>query len=280
MEVSTKRSIYVAFSFAAIIVLISASILCMNLIPAYAIPYDGTKPMVTLSWDHGFLTQYKPMLQACKMNVIGTIYAGTIRSANPNFMNWTQLHTLGNCGFELASHSRAHAVETKGLSSLQLRSEIYGSKQDLIKQGFNVYGFVPPIGATNQTVISGYIKPNYQYTMFATPALNNKTTIANTQKTYGITILAGYTLGDLNPLALGQINSYQQFLNTLQIAISHKYWLIVHVHDILPDGTTNFKNYQGPTSQSFFNATLNTIHQYQQNGTIIVEPQCKGLGLC
>lgn len=261
------------------LILISITLLPINSVSATQAKYDGTKPMVTLSWDHAFLTQYQPMLEACQMHINGTVYVVTDRSINPNFMNWNQIHTIGNCGFEMASHSRIHLVETS-LSASQLTSEIIKSKQDLTAQNFTTFGFIPPNGAINQTTFYNYIRPNYQYTMFIQGGLNNMTTITGTIKFNGEPILKGYTLGDLNPSQLGQISSYSQFLNVLHYAIIHKSWMIVHVHDILPDGSTNFRGYQAPTSSSFFNQTLNTIYQYQQNGTIITGTQCQGLGFC
>jgi len=248
--------------------------------------YDGTIGMISIGLDHGFNSQLEPAQYMISKGVTGTVYVVTNRDNNQNFMPWSELSTLYNDGFEMASHSRSHLIESK-LSLPQLYSEINGSKTDLANHSMNVCGFVPPSSSINKTTTQ-IIKGNYQYTMmsngiakgtFKVGPLNTLSTISGSTKNFGIPILIAMTVGNMDQNNLGNLKNFSAIKTQIDNAISSKSLIIIHFHDILPDNQTSFFGTQIPTSNSLFDQTIDYIKEQQDSGNLTISTQSEALGL-
>jgi len=260
--------------------------LSINNASATTSKYDGTIGMVSIGLDHGFDSQWEPAQYMISKGIPATVYVVTNREQNPNFMSWTQLWSLNNNGFEMASHSRIHLIENK-LSLPELYSEINGSKSDMTNQGMLICGFVPPSSEINKTTVQ-IINGNYQYTMmeysiakkqFKVGTLNTLSTISGSTKNIGQPILIALSVGNMQSNNQGYLQNFSSIKSQIDSAIKNKALLVIHFHDILPDNQTNFLGYQTPTSESLFNQTIDYISSLKDSGQIKVDTHSQALGL-
>jgi len=240
--------------------------------------YDGTKGVVTIAFDHGFYDQYQPMLYMKKDNFTGTVWVVTNRSAAQNvlLMPWSQLQDIYNLGFEMASHSRIHLSEANGLSNATLYSEIYGSKTDLQNQGFLVCGFVPPSSSKNGTTMS-IIKKYYNYTEQVSINQNSLTTFSNTQKQWGVPIVNGFGVANLDPTQLSNLQNFTAVKYQIDKAVNNKAYLLIHFHDIV-NVTSNFTGLQYPASFSLYQQVIDYLKSKSDAGLLKVETTAQALG--
>ena len=108
--------------------------------------YKDSKPMISFTFDDNYIGQ---TLILDSKGVKGTIAVVTRNLDLPS------MHTLENNGWEIASHSVHHNKSSE--------AEYKDSKDYLIKNGFNVVGFVTPFGGTNSTQ-DGWARKYYTWT--------------------------------------------------------------------------------------------------------------------
>lgn len=121
------------------------------------------KGYVTLSFDDGWTSAHrtvKPILDNAAVK--GTFYVMSTEAQNASesdyndansYLTYAKLKELQNAGHEVTAHTRTH-VSLIGLSDAQAQSEINGSRNDLIGQGFTpVETFAYPFGDYDSTAI-------------------------------------------------------------------------------------------------------------------------------
>lgn len=116
--------------------------------------YRKQKPLVTFSFDDGFLEDYTKMLPLFNSKGIrATTGIVTNWIGTEGVMNLKQIKELqDNHGWEIASHSKTHSGQFPLKTDEQLISELKDSKEILINYGLDVKNFLVPFGATDKRV--------------------------------------------------------------------------------------------------------------------------------
>ena len=142
-------------SFLMIILLFSSPVL---------LSYSLAEPIkaAIITFDDGMLSQYtngKPILD--KYNFKATFYIICNSVDKENRMNWNNIQTLEEEGYEIGSHSMNHKKLSK-LSEEEIRYEIIESKRCLQENGLNVTSFSFPYndGDNNKNILK-IIADNY-----------------------------------------------------------------------------------------------------------------------
>ncbi len=232
------------------------------------------KGYVTLTFDDGLISQYTnvlPMLHAAGLKASFYIITGPNGSGSPDAgdttdpqanMSWLQIHALATDGQEVSAHTRSHpsltihtvanggTTNTNILTTAEKISEIQGSRDDLIAQGFSpVDTFVYPYGDYDATAIqlvqnAGFVGARSVDDGYNTP-LSNK-----------------YALQVQNVLNTTTAAQMEQWIN---LAVQNHTWLILVIHHV--DATNDE---YGTTPD-----TLQTVVNYlkQQNTPVITMKQ-------
>jgi peptidoglycan/xylan/chitin deacetylase (PgdA/CDA1 family) len=195
--------------------------------PPPADPIYFNEGMATLSFDDARMSQYLvayPYMQTA--GIKGTFYPHLIDMNNlgtNSFYHPVQMLEMQSAGHEFGSHTRTHAHLT-ALSPLDLNSEVFGSRSDLLTLGASpVSSFCYPYGEFNPTVVQAVKDAGYTNARSVIYGYNNKTT-----DKYALLIQEvglNTTLAD----AKGWINQ----------AKSNKTWLILMFHQIDNTGNKN-----------------------------------------
>jgi peptidoglycan/xylan/chitin deacetylase (PgdA/CDA1 family) len=108
-------------------------------------------PLVTFVFDDGFKSIYSrvfPVLNSSLFPGVTAVISLNAVGGYTNYMNITELQTLQENKWEIASHSVTHP-DMQLLNDTQLDHELLDSKNTLWSNGFNVYNFVSPYGSYN-----------------------------------------------------------------------------------------------------------------------------------
>lgn len=103
--------------------------------------------LITFWFDDAWLSQYEvalPLLE--KYNYKAAIAVPTQMVGYDSYMNWYQLKKAQYLGWEITAHSRTHNCDTTPKSPEFYKSEVIGSKEDLIKAGLRSDIYVLPCG--------------------------------------------------------------------------------------------------------------------------------------
>jgi len=189
--------------------------------------WDGwlRKGMVSFTFDDGYFSTYNsafPILQ--KYGFLGVIYVindsvNYAETGNKNLINLSMLHTLEDAGWEIGGHSKSHKMLTT-LSDDELRYEISESYLYLKNNGFNVTSMAYPFGIYNQRVIdvaSDYFEFARGFIGFGNSAFD--------YPVYGKYALPWVSSDE-------KLSSLKDLID---LAESHKKWVIFTFHDIKPN---------------------------------------------
>jgi peptidoglycan/xylan/chitin deacetylase (PgdA/CDA1 family) len=108
-------------------------------------------PLVTFVFDDGFKSTYDrafPVLNSSLFPGVTAVISLNAVGGYTNYMNITELQTLQENKWEIASHSVTHP-DLQLINDTQLDHELLDSKNTLWSNGFNVYNFVSPYGSYN-----------------------------------------------------------------------------------------------------------------------------------
>jgi peptidoglycan/xylan/chitin deacetylase (PgdA/CDA1 family) len=108
-------------------------------------------PLVTFVFDDGFKSTYTrafPILNNSLFPGVTAVISLNAIEGYANYMNITELQTLQENKWEIASHSVTHP-DLQLINDTQLDHELLDSKNTLWSNGFNVYNFVSPYGSYN-----------------------------------------------------------------------------------------------------------------------------------
>jgi len=108
-------------------------------------------PLVTFVFDDGFKSIYSrafPVLNSSLFPGVTAVISLNAVGGYTNYMNITELQTLQENKWEIASHSVTHP-DLQLINDTQLDHELLDSKNTLWSNGFNVYNFVSPYGSYN-----------------------------------------------------------------------------------------------------------------------------------
>ncbi|HYA69115.1 MAG TPA: polysaccharide deacetylase family protein [Acidimicrobiales bacterium] len=108
------------------------------------------RTVVSIEFDDGWenATQAASILASYDMTGTFFIISGLI--GQPDYMTWSQLHTLANEGDEIAGHTIDHPMLTS-LNTVEQEREICNDRVNLINQGFEPTDFAYPDGAYTPT---------------------------------------------------------------------------------------------------------------------------------
>lgn len=227
---------------------------------------------ISFTFDDGFAsarTQAQPTLT--KYGLTGTSYVttkcvgmttvpNTCRADNDvRYMTWTQIKQLQAAGWEIGSHTQTHPYlassdaddgQPNVLTPAQVAQELSGSKADLAAQGITATAFASPYGDYNPATLSEIAKHYTSHRGFADQANN-------------IWPHSDYLLNNM-PVQAGV--TVAQVKAKIDAAIANKQWLILTMHDIRVNPSTNPDDYQYST------ANLDRIAAYvksKQNAGLI-----------
>ncbi len=236
---------------------ISVNVQNVTTIPV-VVPADTTAvantPKISFTFDDGLASTYNnayPTL--AKYGLVGTVYAATgciDMTTVPNtcrantdtpYMSWSQVATLQNSGWEIASHTVTHPYlatsdATDGqpnvLTTAQVITELTQSKADLAAHGINATDFASPYGDYSMPVLAQIAKYYASQRGFADQ--NNNISPYN-----------DYIINDYHvegPTTVAQVEA------KIDAAIASNQWLVMTFHNILPTASTNADDYEWSTA--------------------------------
>ena len=109
--------------------------------------------VVSIEFDDGWESAYQAGALLASYDMAGTFFILSGFTGDPDFMTWSQLHTLADEGDEIAGHTIDHPVLTS-LSTVEQEREICNDRVNLINEGFEPTDFAYPDGAYNSTTES------------------------------------------------------------------------------------------------------------------------------
>ncbi|MNH50230.1 Polysaccharide deacetylase [compost metagenome] len=227
---------------------------------------------ISFTFDDGFAsvrTQAQPTL--AKYGLTGTSYVTTkcvgmttvpnaCRADNDaRYMTWAQVKQLQAAGWEIGSHTQTHPYLASSdaddgqpnlLTPAQVAQELSGSKADLAAQGITANAFASPYGDYSPATLSEIAKYYTSHRGFADQA--NNIWPHNDYLLNNMPVHAGVTVAQVKA--------------KIDAAIANKQWLILTMHDIRVNPSTNPDDYQYST------ANLDRIAAYvksKQNAGLI-----------
>lgn len=197
------------------------------------------------------LTQAQPTL--AKYGLTGTDYVITKcvgMTTAPNtchantdalYMTWAQIKQLQTAGWEIGSHTQTHPYlassdATDGqpnvLTQAQVIQELTGAKADLAAQGITANAFATPYGDYTPATLAQIAKLYTSHRGFADQ--NNNIWPYNDYLLNDFHVEAGVTVAQVEA--------------KIDAAITNKQWLVLTMHDIMPNASTNPDDYQYSTA--------------------------------
>jgi peptidoglycan/xylan/chitin deacetylase (PgdA/CDA1 family) len=128
--------------------------------------------LVTFWFDDAWLSQYTegyPILE--EHGFKGAIAVPTQLIKYDAYMNWYQVKKLQYKGWEIVPHSQSHDCDLINKDSKTAKSEILGSKEELLDQGILSNIYVPPCGKTSDNT-NAIVKENFTAQRAVEPGLN------------------------------------------------------------------------------------------------------------
>jgi len=116
--------------------------------------WSGTG-VITLWFDDAWISQYTtafPLME--KYGYKGAVAVAVKLVCYPQFMNWDQLRTLQNHGWETTAHTIMHNCDLGYYTTKITEHELAGSKQMIESHGLRADQFVMPCGYNGQQISS------------------------------------------------------------------------------------------------------------------------------
>ncbi|HET6458953.1 MAG TPA: polysaccharide deacetylase family protein [Nitrosopumilaceae archaeon] len=229
--------------------------------------YNGSSAFFTFGFDHAYISQYTNGYSYMQShgNFPATMYIVTSKVNTTDHMNFTNLQTLHNAGWELSSHSVDHTAYLQYPANVTI--QVYDSKGNMTKWNYPPQGYIPPNGQNNQTLVNLVKAANYNYTMLLPSEPMTMLIINNDAK--NIHMLALHTV-PVGILGLVKNNTYAKL--SIDNAVKNKQWLIFNFHHI--DNVSNDR-----TSPALFDYIVNYVQNQTIAGNLTVTTQAEGLGL-
>jgi len=129
--------------------------------------------LVTLWFDDAWLSQYQVAAPLLKQNgLTGAVAVPTKLMGYEAYMTWGQLKRLRHFfNWEVTAHSRTHNCDSQNFSPETLQSEVVGSNNDLLAQGYLVNTYVVPCGKMTEEMAK-LVKDNFAAMRLADNGLN------------------------------------------------------------------------------------------------------------
>lgn len=186
---------------------------------------QASRGAVTFNFDDAWLSVYtyavplieKYGIQKPTLFVI-TGYMNT--GEYPAFMNRDQILDLHNRGWEIGSHSRSHSHLTQ-VDAQQLREEVQGSYDDLLKMGIHPIVFATPYGDYNASVVQAIMQTYRVHRRTWGPGQN------------GFNSLDHPDLSDISTFVVQADTPVDIVLDTIQRADNEGKWLVLCFHKIV-----------------------------------------------
>lgn len=233
-----------------------------------AVPGAFDKGYVTLSFDDGWTSHYRnvlPMLNNAGLKATFFVMSDEAKHADeenlndPNsYLTYARLKELQTAGHEVTAHTRTHS-SLVGLSSLQAKNEVQGSREDLLNEGFTpVSVFAYPFGDYNNNVIQIVKDAGFAGARSVDGGYNTK-------------LDDKYVLKVQNVLMGTSADQMKEWINH---AVETKTWVTLVFHQV----DTSLPN-QGVEDYSTTPAKLQAVLEYLKQNNIAVVTAQQGLQL-
>jgi peptidoglycan/xylan/chitin deacetylase (PgdA/CDA1 family) len=184
-------------------------------------PGGFSQGFVSLNFDDGHISTYQnalPKLNAAGFKSTQYIVSGRL-SGYSGYVSRDQVLAMQSQGHEIGAHTRTHSDLT-AMSESQMRSEILGSKADLLNAGVNsVTTFSYPFGAYNSMAV------NIAREGFASARTSN-----------GGFVMKGEDPHTLEREGVKINTTMDQIKGWIDKAVQDKYWLVLVFHDVNNSG--------------------------------------------
>ncbi len=219
-------------------------------------PVSSATPVVSISFDDGDATIYTngfPQLK--KYNLPATLYLSASFIGNDSwYMNWNQVKTLNQGGWEIASHGYTHPDLTQ-LTDTQIKAELQQSKDLLASHGYTATSFATPYGEYNSKVLN-LIKTYYQ---------SNRRAWDDDPANEGFNNLSTFDRYNLSALELSNTMSLNSIKKKIDRAVSEKKWLVLFLHSVV-----NTKPQEYQFKSSVLEQVAGYLSQLQSQGRLKV----------
>ena len=275
----TLRSKLISLIAAFFVLGISTNVYAVISQTTTAAPGYQAPAQISFTFDDGLQSTYanaEPILAQNGLTATDYVITGCVgMTTTPNtcrantavpYMTWAQIQALQNTdGWEIGSHTVNHDClassakqdpsdcQTNTLTSAQVVAELANSKLALQSEGINVSDFAPPYGDYNNAVLADIAKYYATMRQFKNASDNTNSWPYSDYYLWDYIVLQKTT-----PVA-----SVEAAINQ---AITNHQWIILTMHSIVANPSTNPNNYQYGTAE------LSQIAQYvaakQQAGLI------------
>jgi len=195
-------------------------------IPAFTWQGSG---LITLWFDDGWVTEYTnafPIMQ--NEGYKGAVAVAVKLVCYPAFMNWDQLRTLQDQGWETTAHTVNHNCDLGYYTTKTTEYELNGSKQMIRSHGLRADNFVMPCGYNSQQIDSMFA--NNHPPIIETAKKNFKSyRTTQYERINTIPVLDPY---NLNAFQLRNTTTDKEIQSMIDKAIHEHGWLIIVIHQI------------------------------------------------
>lgn len=215
------------------------------------------KAVVTISFDDGPKSIYTAGLPKLKKyNIPATIYLSTAFIGQDSwYMNWNQVKSLSNNGWEIASHGYTHPDFTT-LDDVAIENELEKSKAILLLNGYNAVSFATPYGEYNDRVLSS-IKQKFQ---------SNRRAWDDDSANEGFNDLHSFDKYNISAKELTKNTTVSKAKKLIDKAVKNKKWLVFFLHSV---SNKNPKSYE--YSASNLSQIASYLSQQQNKGKLQVQ---------
>ena len=119
-----------------------------------ATPVAKARTVVSIEFDDGWQSAYQAGAILANYGMTGTFFIISGFIGTPDFMTWSELHTLANGGNEIAGHTINHPTSLATLSTIEQQRQVCNDRVNLINQGFVPTDMAYPDGAYSPTTES------------------------------------------------------------------------------------------------------------------------------
>ncbi len=184
---------------------------------------------ITLWFDDAWVTQYTnafPLMK--KYGYVGAIAVAVKLACYPEFMNWDQLRTLQNQGWETTAHSVMHNCDLGYYTTQTTQYELAGSKQMIQSHGLRADQFVMPCGYSGQQINALF---EDKHPPIIETAKKNFQSYRSTQyeRINSIPVADPY---NLNAFQIRDATTDQEIQAMINKAITEHGWLIIVIHQV------------------------------------------------
>lgn len=211
---------------------------------------------VTITFDDGDATIFKngfPKLK--KYGLPATLYLSTSYIGQDSwYMNWSQVKTLKQGGWEIASHGYNHPDLTQ-LSDAEVKAELEKSKSLLASQGYNAVSFASPYGEYNDRVLK-LIKASYS---------SNRRAWDDDPANEGLNDSKNFDRYNLSAKELTRSMSYSKIKKLIDRAVKEKKWLVFYLHSVVNSSPREYE-----FKASVLDQVTNYLNQLKSAGKLKV----------